>query len=59
MNGSDMALFLISKDFLASRFIQDEELPRLLERRKQEGLRVVPIIIGLCLWESVPVLAAE
>ena len=25
--------------------------------RKAEGLRVVPIIIGPCMWQSVPVLS--
>ena len=57
MNIGDMALLFISKDFLASAFIQDEELPRLLQRRKEEGLRVVPIIIGPCLWQTEPELS--
>jgi hypothetical protein len=56
MNECNMALLLISGDFLASRFIRDEELSRLLQRRKEEGLRVVPIIVSDCLWKSVPVL---
>ncbi len=57
MNEGDMALLFISKNFLASSFIQDKELPRLLQRRKEEGLRVVPIIISPCMWESEPVLS--
>lgn len=57
MNESDLALLFISKHFLASRFIKDNELPRLLQRRKEEGLRVVPIIIGPCMWQNVPVLS--
>jgi hypothetical protein len=57
MNEGDMALLFISKDFLASSFIQDKELPRLLQRRKEEGLRAVPIIIGPCMWQSEPVLS--
>jgi hypothetical protein len=52
MNSCDLALLLISADFLASRFIRDKELRRLFERRKEEGLRVVPIIIRHCLWKS-------
>jgi hypothetical protein len=56
MRTCDMALLFISKHFLASPFIQDEELPHLLQRRKDEGLRVVPIIISPCLWQSEPVL---
>ena len=57
MNECDMALLFISKNFLASPFIQDNEVPRLLQRRKEEGLRVVPIIISPCMWKSEPVLS--
>jgi len=56
MDTCDFALLLISRYFLASRFIQNEELPSLLQRRKEEGLRIVPIIISDCLWKDVPVL---
>ncbi len=56
MNTCHLALLLISRHFLASRFIQNEELPSLLQRRKEEGLRIVPIIISDCLWKEVPVL---
>jgi small GTP-binding protein len=56
MNECDMALLLVSDDFIASRFIQEEELTRLLQRRQEEGLRVVPIIVRPCPWQSEPVL---
>ena len=56
MNSCNLALLLISADFLTSRFIRDKELTRLLERRKQEGLRVVPIIVRQCMWQSKSVL---
>ena len=56
MTACDMALLLISSDFLNSRFIKGTEIPSLLRRRKEEGLRVVPIIIRSCLWQSVSVL---
>lgn len=57
MGECDMALLFVSKNFLASPFIHHAELPRLLQRRKEEGLHVVPIIISPCMWQSVPVLA--
>jgi small GTP-binding protein len=57
MNQCELALLLISKHFLASRFIQDTEVPNLLQRRKATGLRVVPVIICPCLWQSEPVLS--
>ena len=52
----DIALLLISMYFLNSQFIHNAELPRLLQRRKEEGLRIVPIIISPCLWQSEPIL---
>jgi hypothetical protein len=56
INDSDMALFLVSSDFLASEFIADQEIPQLLSRRKENGLRAVPIIVRECLWKTEPVL---
>ena len=56
MNECDLALLFISKYFLASRFINEEEVPKLLQRRKNEGMRVIPIIIRPCLWTSEPIL---
>jgi GTPase SAR1 family protein len=54
MNNADIALLLISADFIESRFINEEEVPRLLERRKAEGMRVIPIIVRPCMWTSEP-----
>ena len=53
---SDMAVLLVSADFIASRFINDDELPDLLKRREEEGMIVIPIIVRDCLWQSEPVL---
>ena len=56
MNECDLALLLVSPYFIASRFIKDKELPHLLQRRRDQGLRVVPIIVRPCKWQSEPVL---
>lgn len=53
MNEADIAILLVSADFLTSRFIRGEEIPRLLERRKQEGIRVIPLILKPCPWRKV------
>ena len=58
INSADVAILLISADFLSSKFILGEEVPRLLARRKKEGLRVIPLIISHCAWENVPSLAS-
>ena len=57
MNDCDLAILLVSQHFIASRFIQDDELPRLLQRRREHGLRVVPIIVRPCKWKSEPALS--
>jgi hypothetical protein len=56
MKDCDLAILLVSSDFIASRFIQEEELPRLLKRRMEDGLRVVPIVVRSCMWQSEPAL---
>lgn len=52
-----VAILLISADFLSSEFIRREEIPRLLKRRSNEGLRVIPLIVRPCVWLKVPWLA--
>ena len=47
------AILLISDDFLTSRFILGEEVPRLLKRRQEAGLRVIPLIVWPCPWQRV------
>src|SRR4029453_8374246 len=56
MNDCDLALLLVSADYLASRFIQEEEQPNLLQRRQEIQLRVIPIIVRPCTWQSDPAL---
>ena len=53
MNRADVAILLISADFLTSRFILDKEVPVLLERRQSEGLLVYPILVEDCAWQTV------
>lgn len=56
MNECDLAILLVSQSFIASRFINDEELPRLFQRCQETGLRVISIIVRPCTWQSEPVL---
>src|SRR5688572_15106624 len=48
---------MISADFLTSKFIMNEEIPRLLERNAKEGLRIIPIILRPCVWLEIKWLA--
>jgi hypothetical protein len=53
MDAASVAVLLVSANFLTSRFILGEEVPRLLERRDKEGLRIFPVIVKPCAWQTV------
>ncbi len=47
-----MILFLVSADFLASRYCQDIEVRRAMERHAAGTARVIPVILKPCDWRS-------
>jgi len=53
---ASVAVLIISPDFLTSRFIREQELTRILERRSRQQLRVVPVIARPCAWQAVAAL---
>ena len=57
MRSCEIAILLVSQNFLNSEFIEKEEVPKLLAKRKRQGMRVVPIILRPCLWKDDPVLS--
>jgi hypothetical protein len=52
LNVSNAAVLLIGPEFLASDFVQDEELPRLLVRASNRGAPIFPIIVEGCSFED-------
>ena len=56
--GCDLALLLVSADFLTSRLILGQEVPPLLQRRQGQGIRVIPRILSPCAWSRIPWLSA-
>ena len=53
INRAAIAILMISANFLTSKFILDEEVPKFLARREKEGLRVIPLIVKPCAWTQV------
>jgi hypothetical protein len=51
INQADMAVLLISIDFLTSTFIKNKELPHILHCRNQNGLKLYPILLSACPWD--------
>lgn len=49
-----MAILLVSADFLASKFIAENELPPLLAAAVAGGTVVVPVILSPCLFDESP-----
>jgi hypothetical protein len=45
---ANLAILLISADFLTSSFIRHEEIPRLLKRQAGQGLRIFPVLVRPC-----------
>ena len=50
----DIAILLISPDFLASKFIITNELPPLIEAAEHEGKLILPLIVSPSLFLTCP-----
>ena len=48
-----IGMLLISASFLTSRFILDEEVPKLFARHKQAGMKLYPLLLKPCAWREV------
>jgi hypothetical protein len=57
VKAAQVAVLLISAEFLTSDFIRRKEVPPLLTRRESQDLQVVPILVRPCPWKKVDWLA--
>jgi tetratricopeptide (TPR) repeat protein len=49
---TDVAVLLVSKNFLTSSFIQDSELPPLLQRERDGKTTIIPFLVDHCVWQA-------
>jgi len=49
---ANVAILLVSHDFLASEFIRSREIPPLLAKALADGTKILPIIIGKCRFKE-------
>jgi TIR domain len=54
LDSAAIAVLLVSADYLASEWINRQELPRLLERQQQGEIRLLPIIVRPAAWVHTP-----
>ena len=51
ISNANVAILLVSTDFLASDFIATDELPPLLRKAEESGTRILPLIVSPCDYE--------
>lgn len=52
LDKSAVAILLVSTSFLASDFIQDKELPKLLKKAETDGTKIFSVILEPCLFDD-------
>jgi tetratricopeptide (TPR) repeat protein len=53
IDASSVAILLVSPNSLTSEFILRDDVSSLLQRRKEEGAYIIPVIVEPCAWQSV------
>lgn len=57
MLSARLSLLLVSESFLTSKFVREEEVPRLFARHAEDGMRIYPLLVRPCPWKHVEWLA--
>ena len=57
MLSAKLGLLLISAPFLTSKFVREEEIPRLFGQHEDGGMKIYPLLVRPCPWERVAWLA--
>jgi hypothetical protein len=54
IDNAQVAVLLISADFLSSEFICKVELPRILEQYRAGKLQIIPLLVQYVAWDHIP-----
>jgi hypothetical protein len=54
---AQIALLIVSQNFLNSEFIEQQEMPRIANRARQGQMVIVPVLAEPCDWNDFPILA--
>ncbi|HKP72897.1 MAG TPA: COR domain-containing protein, partial [Pyrinomonadaceae bacterium] len=54
---ADIIILLVSPDFIASYYCVEKEMTRALERHERNEARVIPVIVRVSKWKSIPELS--
>ncbi len=57
MSSARLGLLLVSATFLTSKFVLKDEVPRLIERHGEGGMKIYPLLVEPCPWKRVAWLA--
>lgn len=49
---SKVAILLVSANFLASEFINNEEVPEILKRAKSKGVKIFTVVLDICNFDE-------
>ncbi|MBN1474486.1 MAG: toll/interleukin-1 receptor domain-containing protein, partial [Syntrophaceae bacterium] len=52
---ANVAVLLVTQDFIVSPFIRDEELPRILDRSRQGKIEILPILLEPAHWKDLEI----
>ncbi|MCX6579964.1 MAG: toll/interleukin-1 receptor domain-containing protein [Candidatus Aminicenantes bacterium] len=58
LNQARVVVMLISADYLASKFIMEEEVPCILKCRREGSVTVLPVFVRPCPWKKIQWLSA-
>ncbi len=54
LHKADIILLLLSADALASDYFYQNELPKALEKHRNQEAKLIPILVRACTWEMTP-----